>query len=256
MFRPDLSNLKGIYNNMLLEQYYNDQLDPDFWYDGVINERIKDKLVEIAKDFYDKLKLNIPIEDIQLTGSLANYTYTDYSDLDIHILIDFSKINEDVELVKKALDGVRFIWNLRHQISIKGHEVEIYLQDVKDVHDASGLYSLLQDKWLRKPQYNPPEIDERSVKLKFNEYVKIIDQLEQKLQEPNLSDEELKELTNYAQQLRDKIQKERQECLNVRREGEFCVENLVFKKLRNSGDIERLIKIANEAYDRIYTESF
>jgi hypothetical protein len=63
-------------------------------------------------------------------------------------------------------------------------------------------------------------------------------------------------LSNYAQRLRDKIQKERQECLNVRREGEFCVENLVFKKLRNSGDIERLIKIANDSYDRIYTESF
>jgi predicted nucleotidyltransferase len=167
MFRPDLSNLKGIYTNMLLEQYYNDQLDPDFWSDGEFNPRIKDKLLEISKEFYDKLKLDIPIEDVQLTGSLANYTYTDYSDLDVHILIDFSKINENVELVKKALDGVRFIWNLRHQISIKGHEVEIYLQDANEPHDASGLYSLMYDKWLRKPVYNPPEVDERSVELKY-----------------------------------------------------------------------------------------
>jgi predicted nucleotidyltransferase len=256
MFRPDLHNIKNVYQNMLLEQYYNDQLDPDFWQNGEFNPLIRQKLLEIAENFYEKLKLDIPISDIQLTGSLANYTYTEYSDLDVHIIIDFSKINNDVDLVKKALDGVRFIWNLRHQITIKGHEVELYLQDTKDVHDASGLYSLLENKWLRKPQYNPPEIDERSVELKFNEYVKIINQLDEKLNQENLTPEELKELSSFASQLRDKVQKERQECLNVKREGEFCVENLVFKKLRNNGYIERLIHIANSAYDKIYTESF
>ena len=256
MFRPDLYNIKNVYQNMLLEQYYNDQLDPDFWQNGDFNEKIKDKLIKIAENFYQNLKLDIPIEDIQLTGSLANYTYTDYSDLDVHILIDFSKVNEDIDLVKKALDGVRFVWNLRHQITIKGHEVELYLQDINEPHSASGLYSLKFDKWLRKPQYNPPEVDERSVELKFNEYVKIINQLEDKLNQENLSQEELEELSSFAQHLKDKLQKERKECLNVKQEGEFCVENLVFKKLRNSGDIERLIQIANSAYDKIYTESF
>jgi predicted nucleotidyltransferase len=256
MFRPDLQGIKSVYQNMLLEQYYNDQLNPDFWQNGEFNPSIRQKLLEIAENFFEKLKLNVPIEDIQLTGSLANYTYTEYSDLDVHILIDFSKISENIELVKKALDGIRFIWNLRHQITIKGHEVELYLQNAEEVHDASGLYSLLENKWIRKPQYNPPEVDERSVELKFNEYVKLINQLEEKLNQENLNQEELKELSEFAQHLKDKLQKERQECLNVRQEGEFCVENLVFKKLRNSGDIERLIKIANSAYDKIYTESF
>jgi predicted nucleotidyltransferase len=256
MFRSDLSNLKNVYQGMLLEQYYNDQLNPDFWRNGEFNPDIRKKLLDIAQTFYKKLNLNVPILDVQLTGSIANYTYTEYSDLDVHIIIDFSKINDDIDLVKKALDGVRFIWNLRHQITIKGHEVELYLQDVNEMHDASGLYSLLKNKWLRKPEYNPPEIDEKSVDLKFNEYVKIINQLETKLNEENLDEAELKELSNYAQHLKDKLQKERQECLNVKQEGEFCVENLVFKRLRNSGDIERLIKIANSAYDKIYTERF
>jgi predicted nucleotidyltransferase len=69
--------------------------------------------------FYGALKINAPIKDIQLTGSLANYNWTNKSDLDVHILIDFNDIDENVDLVKKALDGQRFIWNTRHKIVIE-----------------------------------------------------------------------------------------------------------------------------------------
>jgi predicted nucleotidyltransferase len=89
------------------------------------------------------LELKVPVLDVQLTGSLANYNYTEYSDLDTHIIIDFKQINDDEELVKKALDGARFVWNQRHDIVIKGHDVELYIQDESEQHTASGLYSLL-----------------------------------------------------------------------------------------------------------------
>ena len=79
---------------------------------------------------------------------MANYNYTKYSDLDVHILLDFADINSDEDLVRAALDGRRFVWNLRHNISIGGHDVELYFQDMEDPHVASGLYSLLNDEWL------------------------------------------------------------------------------------------------------------
>jgi hypothetical protein len=249
-------HLVRIYSNLLQEGYYENQLNPKFWSpQGIFDRSIREKLLSIAHEFYDNLKLETPIIDIQLTGSLANYTYTDYSDLDVHIIIDFSKINKDVELVKKALDGMRFVWNLRHNITIKEHEVEMYLQDINEVHLASGLYSLMEDKWLKKPVYNPPEIDEKDVDLKFEEFAKEITRLENVLNLTNLTREEAKHLRERAIHIKDKIQNGRKQCLGVGVYNEFCVENLVFKKLRNAGLIAKLIELSSEAYDKIYSES-
>ena len=112
---------------------------------------------------YDSLGLDAKILDVQLTGSLANFNYTDHSDLDTHVILDFSEINEDKELVKKALDGKRFIWNLNHDIFIRDHEVEIYFQDVNEPHVASGLYSLYNNEWITEPSHNPPKVDDTAV---------------------------------------------------------------------------------------------
>jgi predicted nucleotidyltransferase len=139
----DQKKLSLIYENILKEKYYNDTLNPNFWENGEFFEEIRQKLLEIAQDFYDSLDLEASILDIQLTGSLANYNYTEYSDIDVHIIIDFKEINKDESLVKIALDGLRFIWNQRHDISIRGHDVELYIQDESEQHTASGLYSLL-----------------------------------------------------------------------------------------------------------------
>ena len=99
------------------------------------------------------------IYDITLTGSNSNYNYNEYSDLDVHVLIDFKDINEDEKLVKKALDGPRFVWNLRHNVNLRGHDVEMYMQDKDEPHVASGLYSLKDNKWITEPSYDPPSID-------------------------------------------------------------------------------------------------
>jgi hypothetical protein len=61
-------------------------------------------------------------------------------------LIDFTKIDENFPLVKKAVDGVRFIWNLRRKIKIRGFDVELYVQDINEPHTSSGLYSSLKNE--------------------------------------------------------------------------------------------------------------
>lgn len=249
----DQKKLSLIYENILKEKYYNDILNPNFWENGIFSKDVQKKLIQIARDFYDSLDIEASILDIQLTGSLANYNYTEYSDLDVHIIIDFKEINKDKSLVKMALDGLRFIWNQRHDIIIRGHDVELYIQDETEQHTASGLYSLLQEKWIRKPRYNPPEIDERDVELKYEEYVKEIAKLDEKISQRNTPKEYLS-LRNRAKKLKEKIQKGRKECLSGEEASEFCVENLVFKKLRNTGMIEKLIEIMSHAYDEAYSE--
>jgi hypothetical protein len=233
------------------DQFYQKELNSSFWRDQQFDGSIREKLLQIAEEFYATFKLEIPISDIQLTGSLANYNWTPKSDLDVHVLIDFSKINPDLALVKKSLDGQRFVWNLRHNIIIRGYDVELYLQDINEPHVASGLFSLLNNEWIRIPKYNPPQIDERDVQSKFDGIVNDIDQLNVQLlsSDPTIDP---RELHNHSERVKSKIMKMRKEGLAER--GEFSVENLVFKKLRNEGYIQNLIDLISRSYEKIYNE--
>lgn len=232
--------------------FYKKELNTSFWEDSKFDPHIREKLLKIAEDFYSALKLTAPIKDIQLTGSLANYNWTDKSDLDVHVLIDFEDIDDNKELVKKALDGLRFVWNLRHKIVLRGHDVELYIQDVNEPHVASGLFSLLRNEWIRVPKYNPPEIDYRDVDKKFQGLVSEIHEMENLTSTSDFSSVSKEELYDYASKLKKKILEMRREGLA--RDGEFSVENLVFKKLRNEGYIEKIIELISKAYTNIYNE--
>lgn len=230
---------------------YNDELCPKFWKDDKFNDRIRKKLIKIAKDFYEKLELETEIEDIVLTGSLANYSYTENSDIDIHIIIKFSKINEDTDLVKTAIDGQRFIWNLRHHIVIKGYSVELYIQDYEEEHRSSGVYSLVDDKWIKKPTHKPPVVDDIFIENKYKSFVYDITELEKMLKEetePNT----IEKYYDRSQEIKEKIMKGRKAGLTEI--GEFSAENIIFKKLRTEGYIEKLIEVINGLYDKIFSQ--
>ena len=244
--------------------FYNDELNPKFWdlYTSSSNTEkwvfdpiVRRKLLSIAEDFYEKfaeLLPGVPIEDIQLTGSLANYNYTDYSDLDVHVLVDFSKVDVKKDVLKKAVDGIRFIWNLRHNIIIRNHDVELYLQDVSEPHASSGLYSLLNNRWVRKPKFDPPEVDEQDVRKKFDGLASEINQMESKLVISASLPKDAKEMYKRLLRLKEKIQKMRKDGLS--KDGEFSIGNLAFKMLRNEGYISKLIDLISKAYARIYSE--
>lgn len=259
-----LFKYKDFINEKRVGQFYHDELNPKFWTkkarrdgssDWELDRGVRTKLLRIAKDFSKKFEDTIgkfKIVDIQLTGSLANYNYTKYSDLDVHVLIDFDKIDSPKKVLKSAIDGIRFVWNLRHDIRIRGHEVETYMQDSDEPHVASGLYSLMDDEWITKPEFNPPIVDADDVRTKFEGIAFDINKLEQKLIKNTKIDKDAKLLFERAGKLKDKIMKMRKEGLSE--EGEFSIGNLVFKKLRNEGYIERLIDIISGAYDKIYSE--
>jgi len=231
-------------------KFYNDTLHPSFWdAAGGFDQVVREKLLNIAHDVAAAAGVDKLIEDIQLTGSMANYNYTDYSDLDTHILLDFDKVNSDEDLVKKALDGKRFIWNLRHDIKMGGQDVEIYFQDVDEPHNASGLYSLLRNEWITEPVHNEPQVDERDVTLKADRIKGEIADLE--VAQQTSTGDDLEELQDAAQALRAKVAKMRKDSLN---DGELVIGNLAFKELRNSDYMERLINVANRLYDDKFTD--
>ena len=93
-------------------------LSEDIW---TSNQQLKPDILQaalsIANEYFEDLKLdpNIKIKDITLTGSLASYNWSDMSDFDLHILIDFKDLG-DRDLVEDYLRQKSRIWNLTHKI--------------------------------------------------------------------------------------------------------------------------------------------
>lgn len=240
------------WNNLNEKKYTKKNLNPNFWNNLEFDKKVEKKLIDISNDFYDTLNIDIPIDDIQLTGSMANYNYTDNSDLDIHIIVDFDEYDGEKDVLHTLMKTKAFIWNLKHDIVIRGADVELYIQDKNEEHVSTGLYSLYNSEWIKKPEYTDPEVDEEDVKTKFNQWKFEISKIEDGLDE-DLSKEELKQYYDRAEKLKSKLRKFRKMGLQEGG-GEFSVENITFKKLRNTGWIEKLYKASTKFYDNIFSQ--
>ena len=205
----------------------------------VMRDEIKKRLLEISNDFIESLGVEFFIHDVVLTGSLANYNWSQYSDVDLHILIDFEESKYEMDILKEFFDAKKNVWNEKHDIKIKGYDVEVYVQDVNEEHVSSGVYSILHNKWIVEPEKDKPNIDDRKILEKGEEFGKKIDRL---VQNP-------KEITiDQLEDLRKKIKEFRQSGLESG--GEYSYENLTFKLLRRNGYIQKLLKLKTQLKDR------
>jgi predicted nucleotidyltransferase len=210
--------------------------------DKRVHPGVKAALMDIVDEFIERLDLDADIKDIIITGSLANYNWSRFSDIDLHILIDFGEVNDNEELVKRFFDAVRSNWNKLHNIKVKGHEVELYVQDESEPHVSTGVYSLLNDKWLVKPNKVKPFIDKKTAKKKAANIEREVDKVASILYDGD-HDAALKAAAN----LKEKIKTMRQTGLE--KAGIFSPENLAFKMLRRSEAIGKLHDVYTRAYD-------
>jgi len=225
----------------------HNELNKDFWNQPgeKLDPEIRQKLLEIAQDFIDGSEAaGAPLKDITFTGSLANFNYSPFSDVDLHVLYDFGDINEDEDLVRAYFQAAKSVWNNTHDIEMLGYEVEIYGQDVKDPHTASGLYSVLNDEWIVKPDRQDPQIDHRDVEMKARDIEKQIDEVVELYEE-----DKYEEAIKQADRLKDKIRRFRKAGLED--VGEYSVENLAFKTLRRNGYLGILSDTKTNAYDKM-----
>ena len=221
----------------------HETLDRKVWNsDDKIDPAVRDRLLQIAQDFYEKLGVKAEILDVTLTGSLANYNWSKFSDLDVHIILDYQDVDENDELVRELFQQTKANWNRQHDIWVKGYEVELYVQDVNDPHFSSGVYSLLNDEWVVKPRREEKEIDREAVKKKAASTMDMIDDVQRLFDEG-----EYPEAMRYGEKVRDKIKKFRSSGLE--REGEYSFENLAFKVLRRNDYLQRLSKLRVDTYD-------
>lgn len=221
------------------------ELNPKIWNGFNIDQDIREQLLTIAQDFYNSTDLDAKIKDIILTGSLANYNWSNkYSDFDLHIVIDYVEVNEDIELVEKLTDYAKKVWMNNHDIDIKGYEVEVYIQNSDSKLFSSGVFSLLNNKWDKKPIKEEFEPDEEAIRSKAKPVMQSIDDIEKEFN--NLSYDEFEESIKV---IWDKIKKFRKSGLETEG-GELSVGNLVFKLLRRNGYIEKVINLKRKAYDK------
>jgi hypothetical protein len=225
--------------------HLKDELNPKVWDKFEMNEEVREDLLRIAEDFYTSTNLDADVKDIILTGSLSNYNWSEkYSDYDLHILIDFTEVSEDVELVKKYVDAAKNNFNKEHDIHIKGYEVEVYIQDISEEHKASGMFSLLNNKWIVKPKKIDFEPDEEQIKEKGKSVMMSIDDLEDEIDE-----DKYEKFIEKINKVWEKIKNYRKSGLDSEG-GEFSTGNLVFKLLRRNNYIGKIMKLKREAYDK------
>ena len=224
----------------------NDTLEPEVWENDKIIPEVREALLKIANDFLIDLPFDLTPEDITLTGSLANFNWSKYSDVDLHIVLDFSQIDDNEELVAGFFRNLQTNWNNRHDILMKGYEVEIYFQDSREPHLSTGIYSIQNDDWLVKPEREAASIDYANIEKKAEDIVDRIDHIKQMMEE-----EEGDAILDAIDRLKTKIRNIRQTGLEGA--GQFSVENLAFKVLRRSEELKRLSDLKVQAYDSLMT---
>jgi predicted nucleotidyltransferase len=209
-----------------------------------LKNEVKLNLIKVSELFRDFIGVDFFVDDVIMTGSLANYNWSKFSDVDLHLVVDFTQFEEDkLELYTELFKVKKTIFNNVHNIKIYGFDVEVYVQDSNESHFSSGVYSVLYDEWLVKPKHEKIDVDKKILKDKINQWVNIIDGVKETTED--ISAEESKEIID---KYRDKLKKFR--SCGLEKGGEFSYENIVFKYLRRSGHIEKLFNLENQILDK------
>jgi hypothetical protein len=239
------------FRKVLQSFYAKDNLNTKVWNEKkgmyIMDPKVREHLLSVAENFIDFLKVEIVVSDIILIGSLANYNWSDFSDFDLHVVVDFEQFDEDkLDLYKELFVVKKTLYNDEHDITIYGYEVELFVQNENESYFSSGVYSVLHNKWLVKPKKEGFQLDEKALKNKVESLMKQIDTtIEAAKEEP----------TEKAVERVNKLKKKIKEIRGggLKEGGEFSYENLAFKFLRRNGYIQKLFDFKSEALNKEFS---
>ena len=236
-----MSNLKSILSSFRLQ----DELNPKIWESpDKMSPKVRERLLDIAYEFIEFIGVDIIVSDVVMTGSLSNFNWSKYSDVDLHIIADFEQFSEkELPLYEELFKLKKTLFNDSHDITIYGYEVEVYVQNEVESHFSSGEYSVLFDEWKTQPTRENVEIDTNLIKTKSEHWMKIIDDVIQ-----DSSEKPLESGVASIGKVKDKLKKYR--TAGLEDGGEMSDENLVFKVLRRNGYIQKLFDFQNEYQDK------
>jgi hypothetical protein len=215
---------------------FHKTLNPELFVDDHLDPLVRQQLLRIAEDFIDYLGISdLDVEDIRISGSNAAYTYTDHSDIDLHILVDFKKLAKS-DVYRELFNSKKSMYNNDHNIKIHGYDVELYVQDSNDQIKSLGEYSVERNRWVKYPIKRLANLDQHSAREKFKKIAQ--------LSELALRSDDIEQVKNVLSTLK----KYRQAGLD--KHGEFGPENLAYKALRSRGIVDSLFKHKDQLHSR------
>jgi predicted nucleotidyltransferase len=241
-------------NDILNSFRIKDELNTYIWTDGEDGEytmkpKVRNKMLQIANDFIESFNIPVVVSDIIMTGSLANYNWSEFSDIDIHIIVDFDQFEDDKKEVYEELFYLKkSIYNKNHNITIYSFDVELYVENEQEIKDVKsiGKFSILSNEWIEEPSKEKVDIDYNRIQQKSKKWMKGIDILID-----TIEDEDYDTSTKLIDKYNNKLRKYR--VSGLKSDGEYSDENLVFKTLRRNGYLEKLRNLKNELSDKYLT---
>ena len=237
-------------NSEILKSFETQKdLNPKIWDKKgkkyMMDQQVREKLLEVTNLFIDFLGVDILVTDIIMIGSLTNYNWSKFSDIDLHVVVNYSQFPENTkDLYVEFFDLKKIIFNQKHNFKMFGYDVECFVQDENEVTFSSGVYSVLYDMWVNEPKKEDMKnIDKELIKEKAKQWMRIIDGVVD-----NIKDETPEEIKSIVKTYKEKLKKFRN-C-GLQKGGEMSLENLVFKLLRRNGYIGKLYDLPTEIIDK------
>ena len=217
---------------------YHDTLNPKIWNGDELKPEVQAKLLQIAKKWATFAKIpDFAVTDIILVGGNANYNWTKFSDLDLHLVVNREDLADCPDLLDDYLQNKKQLWALVHDITVYGHDVELYAQDRETPYPKKqGVYSIQDKTWIAKPKHEAVDFRGPALLAKVKQYTERIETLIS----TNAEDESFSKLKEKFKNMRS---------AGLKKIGEFSMENLIFKELRNRGVIDKMTQYLQSRQD-------
>lgn len=214
------------------------ELNPKIYLpDNRMKPEVRDRLIEISEEFLSQIaetsqsKINFDVLDVRVVGSNAGYNYTEHSDLDLHLVLNFDDIcKEHPEVVQCLFNSEKSRFNLNYDITVKGIGVEVYVEDVRASTISNGIYSVLYDHWIKVP-YKDQTTSRPALALNPKEYDTWVNIVEDKLNNEEETSQSVKSMINSLYMIRKN---------SLESEGELGTGNFIFKQIRSKGLLDKL----------------
>jgi hypothetical protein len=220
-------------------------------------KNVSDNFKEIAKDVLESLDsenfdLNIFIGLI-LTGSMLTVSWDEHSDLDLHILYDASRGQQEL-----TANDAKLLWLLgdkfnRNEYKISNAVVEVYFQDINEEHHASAIYNIMTDEWISKSDTDKLVFTDE-IKDYANQFTIRVDEFVRNTASDTRSiQERLDELNG----IREDIYLFRRiagEKYNNAIDFVSSFENMVFKWVKRSGTLDKLNELIKQTTELKYND--
>lgn len=225
---------------------YHDHLNPVLWnwQDDTLLPDVRVALAKIANDFITFLGIDrMMVADVAITGSNCNYNYSPQSDIDLHVIATYAPDHKnDLSMsIQDSFDAFKTLYNEERHIKVHGFPIEVYVQPTSEHFTSNaGVYSLTKGMWIQRPVKTQVDLDNREIQRKAKPVMKDIDDIVHGKMAGVLSRPRIQAVKARIKQLR---------AAGLEAGGEFGVENLAFKAIRNAGYLDKLSKYSEALKD-------